>query len=138
MTGGEGFAASGAGVAAMQQSYVSLKAAVDGGQVMIKPDTATNAAKECRDLRDDFLVFQRRAQVMARHVLGINFGNCDEGYSMRQALHDKAQGDRPNSAYNLFTKAAEIMENMAQTYEAAGKMYHETDQGNAQAFKGKM
>jgi uncharacterized protein YukE len=137
MTGVEGFAASGAGVAAMQQSYVSLKAAVDGGQVMIKPDAATNAAKACRDKRDRFVDFQTRAQGLAQRVQGINMGGCDEGNSLRKTFHDKAQGGH-NSAYDLFGQAAEIMENMAKTYEAAGKMYHETDQGNAQAFKGKM
>jgi uncharacterized protein YukE len=81
--------------------------------------------------------FRDRAEQLARHVQGINMGNCDEGNSMRQTFHDKAQGGH-NSAYDLFGQAAEIMENMAQAYEAAGKMYRGVDQGSAQAFKGTM
>lgn len=135
--GAEGFVGAAAGVAALEQNYVNLKGAVDSGQVMITPDAATNAAKACRDQKRSFVLFQSRAQGLAQHAQSLNMGACDEGTALRNTFRDKAQGPQ-NSAYDLFGKAAEIMENMAQTYEAAGKMYHETDQANARALKGKM
>ena len=135
--GSEGFAGAASGIAAMQQNYVNLKGAVDSGQVSITPDAATNAAKACRDQKDDFVRFRDQAQQLARHAQSLKMGNCAEGTSLRSTFQNKAQGGQ-NSAYDLFGQAAEIMENMAKTYEAAGKMYHETDQANAQAFKGKM
>ncbi|GAA3434505.1 hypothetical protein [Kutzneria kofuensis] len=135
--GAEGFAGAALGVAALEQNYVNLKGAVDSGQVSITPDAAANAAKACRDQKDDFVRFRDQAQQLARHAQTLRMGDCGEGISMRGAFQKKAEGGQ-NSAYDLFTQAAEIMENMAKAYEAAGKMYHETDQANAQAFKGKM
>jgi hypothetical protein len=135
--GAEGFVGAAAGVAALQQNYVNLKGAVESGQLMIEPDAAANAAKACRDQQVEFQKLQLRAQGLAQHVRGVNMGQCNEGTGMRKTFANKAQDDQ-NSAYNLFGKAIEIMGNMAAAYEAAGKMYHDTDQGNAQAFKGKM
>jgi hypothetical protein len=135
--GSAGFAGAAVGIAAMEQNYVNLKGAVDSGQVSITPDAATNAAKACRDQKSSFVAMQGQAQSLAQHAQSLNMGACAEGTSMRNTFREKAQG-APNSAYDLFAKAVEIMENMAKTYEAAGKMYHETDQANAQALKGKM
>jgi len=135
--GAEGFAGAALGITAMEQNYVNLKGAVDSGQVSITPDAATNAAKACRDQRDKFVELQRTAQQMGSHVAGLNMGDCAEGRQLRDQLHNKAQGP-DGSAYILFGQAADIMDKMATTYETAGKMYHETDQTNAQAFKGKM
>ena len=137
--GGGGFAGAALGVEALRQNYVNLKGAVDSGQVMIKPDAAANAAKACRDQRDKFAKFQITAQQMGNKVAHVNMGDCEEGHQLRDQLHTKALGpDGSGSAYSLFGQAADIMDKMASTYEAAGKMYHETDQANAQAFKGKM
>jgi hypothetical protein len=135
--GAEGFAGVGSGIAALEQNYVNLKGAVDSGQVSITPDAATNAAKACRDQKRQFVELQLRAQNLSQYARSMKAGTCDEGTALRTTFSEKAQGGQ-NSAYDLFGKAIEIMENMAQTYEAAGKMYHETDQSNAQAFKGKM
>ncbi|HEY0494099.1 MAG TPA: hypothetical protein VGD48_00050 [Kutzneria sp.] len=135
--GAEGFAGVGSGIAALEQNYVNLKGAVDSGQVSITPDAATNAAKACRDQKNAFATLQVKAQSLAQHAQGLQMGACEEGTALRTTFRDKAQGPQ-NSAYDLFGKAMEIMENMAKTYEVAGKMYHETDEANAQAFKGKM
>jgi hypothetical protein len=130
----EGFVGAAAGVAALRQNYVNLKGAVDSGQVTITPDAAANAAKACRDQATEFVKLSLRAQQLARKVA---MGDCSEGNSLSDTFMKKAQGG-DSSAYDLLVQAKEIMLNMASTYEAAGKMYHDTDQGNAQAFKGKM
>lgn len=136
-SGGSGFGGAALGIAAMEQNYVNLKGAVDSGQVSITPDAATNAAKACRDQKREFVALQLKAQNLSQFARSMKAGDCGEGTALRTTFSEKAQGGQ-NSAYDLFGKAIDIMENMAQTYEAAGKMYHETDQTNAQAFKGKM
>jgi hypothetical protein len=138
--GAEGFAGAALGITAMEQNYVNLKGAVDSGQVMITPDAATNAAKACRDQAATFLDMADRATRLSVNARGMQLGDCAEGKSMVDTFVKKANagtGESGNSAYSLFVQAANIMKNMAATYEAAGKMYHETDQDNARAFKGK-
>jgi hypothetical protein len=138
--GAEGFAGAALGITAMQQNYVNLKGAVDSGQVSITPDAATNAAKACNDQATAFLDMRDRAARLATYARGMKLGDCAEGKGMVDTFVQKANagtGESGNSAYALLTQAANIMKNMAATYEAAGKMYHETDQDNARAFKGK-
>ena len=134
-----GFVGAAAGVAALQQNYVNLKGAVDSGQVSITPDAATNAAKACNDQAREFSRMQDRAARLAVSAKSLKLGDCVEGQSMGTTFVNKANdgsGTTGNSAYALFGQAVEIMKNMAVTYQAAGKMYHETDQNNARAFKG--
>jgi hypothetical protein len=138
--GAEGFAGAALGITAMEQNYVNLKGAVDSGQVSITPDAATNAAKACRDQAAAFAEMQDRANRLAFHARSLKLGDCAEGHAMVTTLTNKANdssGNSGSSAAALFGQAAEIMNNMAATYEAAGKMYHETDQNNARALKGK-
>jgi hypothetical protein len=134
--GAEGFVGAAAGVAALQQNYVNLKGAVDSGQVMITPDAAANAAKACKDQAAAFTVMQDRASRLAQGAHGMKAGDCAEGQTMVTTFANKAHGGGGNSAYDLLGQAAKIMNNMADTYTAAGKMYQETDQDNARAFKG--
>jgi hypothetical protein len=136
--GAEGFVGAAAGVAALQQNYVNLKGAVDSGQLMIEPDAAANAAKACNDQAAEFAKMQDRAARLAVNAKSLKLGGCIEGQAMATTFTNKANdgsGTTGSSAYALLGQAVEIMKNMAATYEAAGKMYHETDQGNARAFK---
>jgi hypothetical protein len=138
--GAEGFAGAALGITAMQQNYVNLKGAVDSGQVSITPDAATNAAKACNDQAEQFISYRDRAARIGAYARGMKLGDCAEGKGMVTTFTDKADagaGGTGNSAYTLFDQAATIMKNMAATYEAAGKMYHETDENNARALKGK-
>jgi hypothetical protein len=130
----DGFAAMAARVSGLHQQATSMKAAVDAGHVRIEPDAAANTAKACRAqmARLDERLYEAR-----RLTIRVNFGDCDEGNQLSGKFSQKAQGG-PNSAYELIVQAQQALENLAKTYEAAGRMYQQTDEGNAQAFKGKM
>jgi hypothetical protein len=129
----DGFMQSAAGLAGLQQQSANLRAAVDGGQLFINPDSAQKAAQACRDYRDQLFSCALRAQQMSRRL---DFGRCTEGTALSTKFADKAQGG-PNSAVEVLQNAAAVLENMAQTYEDAGRAYQHSEETNAQSFKGK-
>ncbi|GDY32200.1 hypothetical protein [Gandjariella thermophila] len=129
----DGFMQSAAGLANLQQQSVNLRAAVDGGQLFINPDSAQKAAQACHDYANQLRRFARRAQQLARRQ---NFGDCAEGNALSAKFANKAQGG-PNSAWDVLNKAAQIVENLASTYEDAGRAYQQAEETNSQSFSGK-
>ncbi|GDY34080.1 hypothetical protein [Gandjariella thermophila] len=129
----EGFTQSAAGLAGLQQQSVNLRAAVDGGQLFINPDSAHKAAQACHDYAQQLRKLAGNAQQLSRRQ---NFGDCSEGNALAQKFALKAQGG-PNSAWEVLDKAAEVVENLAKTYEDAGRAYQHAEESNAQSFKGK-
>jgi hypothetical protein len=57
----DGFMQSAAGLAGLQQQSPNLRAAVDGGQLFINPDSAQNAAQACYDHADKLEALAMRA-----------------------------------------------------------------------------
>jgi hypothetical protein len=129
----DGFMQSAAGLAGLQQQSANLRAAVDGGQLFINPDSAQKAAQACRDYADHLRKLAGNAQQLAVRQ---NFGNCGEGHALSTKFANKAQGGS-NSAWDVLTSAVDIVENLAKTYEDAGRAYQHAEEGNAQSFKGK-
>ncbi|GDY34060.1 hypothetical protein [Gandjariella thermophila] len=67
----DGFMQSAAGLANLQQQSANLRAAVDGGQLFINPDSARKAAQACYDHADRLESLAMRAfQLARRHNFG--------------------------------------------------------------------
>lgn len=127
--GAQGFLDHGAqALAGMQQQQFGLRQAVDSGQLSIAPEAATNAAKACRDQKDRI---DDKLVVLGRYFEQSGYGACGEGAQLQAKMATKFR-----QAHELLRKEQEILENMAQTYEAAGRHYQETEHAQADAFRG--
>ena len=129
----EGFAPSEQRLAAIEAHQLGLRKAVDAGLLSLEPGTAERAAAICREYRDDLEKFRNEARGLSYRQ---NFGDCWLGNDFGAAIQRKAQGT-PTSAFELLGQAMEIVENLAQTYEAAGRAYRETDEDAAHRFRGR-
>jgi uncharacterized protein YukE len=65
----------------------------------------------------------------------VNFGDCGEGNQLSDKFAHRAAGTT-TSAYEVIRAYQQVLENMAQAIEAAGRMYGQADRGSAQTFKG--
>jgi hypothetical protein len=109
------------------QEQLGLRQAADSGQLSIDPTAATNAAKVCREHK---LQIDNRVSDLLEQANHSGYGDCVEG----AALHAKMIG-KWQEAVALLQKEQEILDKMAQTFEAAGKHYQETEQAQADAAK---
>ncbi|GGM32746.1 hypothetical protein GCM10012275_00180 [Longimycelium tulufanense] len=129
----EGFAGASAMMSGLRQQYAGLRTAVESGGFRVEPQAATDAAKACRDFKDQLDIVMRQAWRLAR-VNGL--GESNIGRDLAQKFVKKADGT-PDSLVPIVRQAQDILENMAQTYEAAGRSYQQTDEANRQAFGGR-
>lgn len=117
------------GLAAQQQS---LRAAVDAGRLRMEPGTAERAAGCCRafaaDLEDELPAVRELAEIDG-------FGECIAGRALRDAFRAKGEGT-PTSAREIIREHQRVLEDLAQTFEAAGRAYHAADEAGGQMFGG--
>ena len=106
-----------------QDQGLTLREAVNVGELMIEPEAAGRAAQICRDLRDKL---DGHAETARRLHQKVDFGQCLEGWALSEKFSRKAMGT-PTSAYELIIRAQEILDNMAEMFEAAGRAYLEQE-----------
>ncbi|MCP2262050.1 hypothetical protein LX15_005782 [Streptoalloteichus tenebrarius] len=114
----------------IRRQQADLDAAVTSGGFRVTPEAATNAAKACRDHKDRLNEALEDAQNLQRTS---GFGECRIGEQLADKFAKKADGG-PTSLIPLLRKAQDILENMARTFEAAGRAYHQADDDNRRAF----
>jgi len=103
---------------------------VDIGELMLEPDAAAKAVKACRELQEKLSDQITVAESLARKV---DFGQCNEGNALSEKFFLKAKGT-PTSLWEVLTKAYAILDNMAETYLAAGKAYADQESRNVDTF----
>ena len=113
-----------------QEQGLTLREAVNVGELMIEPESAERAAQICRDLRSKLDGHAMLAMKLSRQI---SFGECLEGWGLSKKFSMKAAGT-PNSAYEIIREAQKILDNMAEMYEAAGRAYTEQERLNSARF----
>ena len=103
---------------------------VDVGELMLEPGAAAHAAKVCQEMKEKLHGYAKQARELSKRV---NFGECLEGWALSEKFYKKAAGT-PKSAYEILLRAQEIMDNMAETYLAAGRAYEKQERRNAARF----
>lgn len=129
-----GFAAAGAALTSLEAQSAQLSAAVASGGFRIEPEAATDAAKACRDFIDEIDDLLQETYTLGRRL---GFGENNVGEALAEKFAQKASGDS-NSLLPLLRRMQEILEEMAQSYEAAGRSYQNVEDANRQAFSGGM
>lgn len=113
----------------LQEHAAGLKAQVDSGAFRLTPEAAAAAAKVCRDaiaaLNHDVL---RRTKDLG---YANGFGECLEGAALAWKFQDKAAQFR-----DVVKRSQQVLENMAQCYEASGKRTMQTDEDIRGTFRG--
>lgn len=115
----------------LARQQAGLEAQVASGAFRLTPEAATAAAKVCRDAiagLDDALA-QHQAFTFGFSPEG--FGDCLIGRAFAGKIARKAR-----QVQDLVKQAQQVLENMAQAYEASGKRTQQADEDNAGAFRG--
>ena len=115
---------------ALERQYLTLRQMVDVGELMLEPDAAARAARACQELKQKLAEHTDTAMHLSRKV---DFGQCNEGWALSEKFSQKAKGT-PLSLYEVLVKTKEILDNMADTYLAAGRAYAEQERLSATKF----
>jgi len=129
-----GFVTAGAALTDLEAQSAQLSAAVASGGFRIEPEAATEAARACREFRDEIEKIVSHSFSLGRRL---GFGRSITGEALAEKFALKASGDS-NSLLPLLRRMQEILEDMAQSYEAAGRSYQNVEDANRQAFSGGM
>ena len=115
---------------ALEHQYLTLRQMVDVGELMLEPDAAARAARACQELKEKLAGHAQMAIHLSKRV---DFGQCSEGWALSEKFSQKAKGT-PLSLYEVLIKTQEILDNMSDTYLAAGRAYAEQERVNANKF----
>lgn len=126
------FAQANQGLAAMQQQQTGLRAAVEAGKLWMEPDVAERAAVCCEQqitevesIIDDLRELDRERK----------FGDNADGHAIARAFKDAAVTG-PDSIKGVLLNAQQVLQNMADTYRAAGRAAAQAEDANQQMFRG--
>lgn len=121
---------SAARLAGLDTQQRSIDTEVQGGRLAIGSEVAQRAAGLCRD--HGARLRELRAEIDA---LGqpVSFGDCKVGEQLAAKFAAKA-ATGPDSLADLLTAAERIVDDLAQTYAAAGSAYRQADASGVAAL----
>lgn len=103
------------GLAAMQQQQTGLRAAVEAGTLWMEPDVAERTAVRCEQQIGEFQMMIEKLRNLDRER---KFGDNADGHAIAKAFNAAVTG--PDSVRGVLVNAQRVLQNMADTYRAAG------------------
>ena len=116
-----------AGTQASQSDWTALKASAGAGELFFEPGAAEECAKACEDA---IAKIERHLQ-MARQLSFVDgFGSPSEGQQLAAKFKRKA-----DEAVEVLQAHKAVLQDMRDTYRAAGKAYVDGDVGSSDRFR---
>ncbi|MGH3914993.1 MAG: hypothetical protein ACRDTC_16540 [Pseudonocardiaceae bacterium] len=125
---GDSFTRADAQLVGINGQQTDLQRAVLAGELWLDPDVAKQAADHCKQAIIDINESLNNARRLAERC---KFGDNEDGWAASERF---AQAGREYIA--MLEKARTVVENMAATYEAAGRTVTQADEAGKQSFRG--